>query len=34
MSSSLYTMGNAFGNLIMPIVGGFIYDSFEGKINP
>lgn len=34
MASSFYTMGTASGNLIMPLLGGVIYDSFGGDIDP
>lgn len=33
MASSLYTMGSALGNLVMPLLGGFLYDTLGGNIN-
>jgi dipeptide/tripeptide permease len=34
MASSFYTMGAALGNLIMPLMGGIIYDSYGGAVDP
>jgi hypothetical protein len=34
MASSLYTMGSALSNLVMPLFGGLLYDQLGGNINP
>jgi hypothetical protein len=34
LASSLFMMGSALGNLIMPLLGGFLYDIYGGNVNP
>lgn len=34
MASSLYSIGAAGSNLIMPTLGGLIYDLFGGNVIP